>query len=407
MKSKLFRILGVVAVVAMIATAIVAPVAADVGSVTATVSSANNPTVPANQISAPGNYSIYFTPSVQLGPTDTVTITFPAAFTVGTATASIAASSGWVTGVYTPAVVTATTYASTGQTVVFTLGAGDKIGSQAQVLVNISAGVTNPATAGSYSVTVATKQETNAVTSSTFAIVNPTIPAVAGVATVFNSAGIQLTQTNDVIAAINAVTDKGTIKLTAGTYNTNFSTSTGLATSFTLQGTDASAANVILKSTGAWALTGKTVVIDSVTIDGSTGALTVGSATAAGTVTVSNSNILKGALTVNAAGAGATSTLSKDTFTVKSGALTGLVASTGVTVTGPARWKSTSASAGIQTPGPEEAAEAAVPAATPAPAPMAQPTPRPTAQPIMVPTIPAPRALPTVWPALFGPFTLN
>ena len=70
-------------------------------------------------------------------------------------------------------------------------------------------------------------------------------------------------------------------------------------------------------------------------------------------------------------------------------------------------WKVTSASAGIQTLGPGEAAEAAVPAATPAPAPMAQPTPRPTAQPMMVPRMPPPMALPTVSPALFGPFTLN
>ena len=84
-----------------------------------------------------------------------------------------------------------------------------------------------------------------------------------------------------------------------------------------------------------------------------------------------------------------------------------LAALTGCTVSGAFRWKVTSASAGIQTPGPDEAAEAAVPAAAPAPAPIAAPAPPPAAQPMMVPSSAPPIALPTVRPALFGPFTLN
>ena len=134
---------------------------------------------------------------------------------------------------------------------------------------------------------------------------------------------------------MNAVTSGGTIKLTAGTYNTNFSTSTGLGSSFTIQGTDPQRANVILKSTAAWALSGKTVVIDSVTIDGSgPGALTIGNTNANGSDTVSNSIIQKGALIVNNPAAGVTTTLLKDTFTVKTGALVGLTATTAATVTG-------------------------------------------------------------------------
>ena len=48
----------------------------------------------------------------------------------------------------------------------------------------------------------------------------------------------------------------------------------------TIQGTDPSAANVILMCTDGWALTGKTVVINAVTIDGSgPGALTIDNTT--------------------------------------------------------------------------------------------------------------------------------
>jgi hypothetical protein len=200
------------------------------------------------------------------------------------------------------------------------------IGAGAIVQVEFTAGITNPGTVGNFGCTVKTAAETTAVASSQILTKVPTIPTVPGVASVFNSAGIQLTQTNDLITAMNTVTSGGTIKLTAGTYNTNFSTSTGLGTSFTIQGTDASAANVILKSTAAWALTGKTVVIDSVTID-NTNALTINDTTAGGAVTVSNSNLKNGALVMTNAST-ATGTLLKDTFTVKSAGL-GLTVSAG------------------------------------------------------------------------------
>jgi hypothetical protein len=267
---------------------------------------------------------------------DSITITFPAGFTVpatGVA-ATIAATTGWVTfpGAATPTSVPAVlttaptvTSNSTNLTVTLTLPAGDYIGASAQILVNITAGVTNPATAGSYAVTIATSQETTAVTSSTFAIVNPTIPPVAGIATVFNSAGIQMTQSTDLAVALayvqnNTITG-ATIKLTAGTYNTAL---VGTSVACTIQGTDASAANVILKSSAPWSMTGKTVVIDSVTIDGTNGALTVGSAVSGGSATVSNSNVLKGALTLTGFGT-STGTLNKDTFTVKTGATGAIV----------------------------------------------------------------------------------
>jgi len=107
---------------------------------------------------------------------DKITITFPAGFTIaapGAApllTGTIAASSGWITGatpppVYGASVLTSTVLGSSGQTVTFTLGENDVIGVGAQIFINLPSGVANPSTAGTYTLTVQTSQETTAVTS--------------------------------------------------------------------------------------------------------------------------------------------------------------------------------------------------------------------------------------------------
>ena len=209
------------------------------------------------------------------------------------------------------------------------------IGAQSQVLINITAGVTNPATAGNYTVTVFTSQEKNPVTSTAFAIVNPTPQVLPGVASVYNTAStpVLINQYNSLSQAMTTalgVSGGATIKLTAGTY-TDLVGSYGTAGSsvVTIQGTDPSAANVIIKSTGNWTLTGKTFVIDSVTINGKTG---TGTVVASSSATVSNSNITTGALTIGATGTG-TSNITKDTFTVATGA-NGLTPSSATTVTG-------------------------------------------------------------------------
>jgi hypothetical protein len=558
MKSKLFKILGVVAAVAMIAAAIVAPVAADVTAVTASVATTNNPTLPANQISAPGNYSIYATLTTQLlggntgtinlvdigdqititatmtasstvydkvtlagttllaitptltnatdtagviqftavngtavfqatvrGTTgtytinqgnpiitatadaatastcvatggaftlpdvgsgvggvaskatltanaagdvitlsaitgtvgvafsntadslsglvitfaapgdiatltaladnsggnwarttgtpvgaagvtngtdkpnwtanaDTFTVTFPSTFTVGASvTASIQSGLGWVTfPAETPVNMGSAGLAglmptsnTTANTVTFTLPEGAFIGAGAQVLVNITAGVVNPAAAGNYTVTVATSKETNAVTSGAFAIVLPKATPVAGVASVYNNGGVLMTSSNSLYTAINYVQTNtltgAVIKLTAGTYTDalgSFSSNVAL----TIQGTDASAANVIIQATAPWTLSGKTVVVDSVTIDTSKGGVLIINTPDKGAGTVSNSNISGAAaglsnLTMSAVVTG-TNTLNKDTFTVKTGIAIGATLNTfvkgGAVVTG-------------------------------------------------------------------------
>jgi hypothetical protein len=174
----------------MIASALVYSVAADVSGVTVTVSTVNG----SNFISSTGNYIINFTPGTQLlGPvgsadSDTVTITFPSGVTA--TQPSITSHGGFTTK---------------GQTVVFTLGTGDQIGAATQVSINITAGVINPSIAGNYTLTVATSQETNTVTSGTFPIVNPTIGGPPGVVSVYNGAGTLMTQYNSLNSALNYV----------------------------------------------------------------------------------------------------------------------------------------------------------------------------------------------------------
>ena len=267
---------------------------------------------------------------------DSITVTFPTGFTVPASgvVATLAATAGWVTlpgatvatnvAVVLPVTITPTSN-STNLTVTLTLPASYYIGAGAQILINITAGVINPTTAGSYAVTVATSQETTAVTSSTFAIVNPTIPTLPGVATIFNSAGIQMTQTNDFGVALGYVQTNtltgAVIKLTAGTYTVPTVAWGTTTVALTIQGTDASAANVILQSTAPWTLSGKTVVVDSVTIDASKGGTLTVSTPIGGAGTVSNSMLKGGDLTMNNTGTfTGTSTLNKDTFTVKTGA---------------------------------------------------------------------------------------
>ena len=313
---------------AMLASAIVSPVAADISGVTVTVSIANG----SNFISSIGNYTINFTPGKQLlglvGATavDTITITFPSGFTVGSSvTATITAGSGILTSAGTtasqPSVTSHGAFTTNGQAVVFTLGTGDQIGAGAQVSININSGVNNPSIVGNYNLTVATSQETNAITSSMFAIVNPTIGGPPGVVSVYNSAGTLVTQSNSLNTALNYVITNNlsdaTIKLTNGTFD---DLAGAYAASVTLTGTDPSSSNVIIKGTAPWSLTGAKVALNTLTIDGSTaGLLTIGGAnTTAAAVT--GCNFYGGALTMSASASGAINTVSSCNFTVKSGA---------------------------------------------------------------------------------------
>ena len=329
MKSKFFKILGVVAVVAMLAAAIVAPVSAMSGV---------NLAVSSTTIGATPTTTVTFTlGATQATATNAIVVTFGSGWTIPTGTWAINGLST-SNGIGSIAVSGKTPNATVvGQVVTIdtTTGTVGLIGAGAIVQLTFT-NIANPNTIGSYGVTVATAAETTAVASNTITTTAPTITAVPGVITVWNSAGIELAQVTDFNAALNAVTAGGTIKLSAGTYNTAF-TSANLNLSMTIQGTDPSAANVILMSMAGWTLTGKTVVINTLTIDGSgPGALTIGNTNASGTDTISGCIFQNGALTVNDTGLGASDlcTLSNDTFTTKTGALTGLNVTTPATVTG-------------------------------------------------------------------------
>jgi len=230
MKSKFFRILGVVTSVAMLASvlAVVPAMALSVPQVTLATGS--------DVISkANANYTITFTTGTALtaAASDTITLTFPADTTIAASasiTATIVASPGWVTNPVPPppqnwtnAQVTTPGIVSdpTARTIKFTLDdLGDVIGASASVIINITTGITNPTTAGSYQVSVKTSQETTAVPSASYTIVVPTL-AFPGIVKIYNPAGIQMDQKSGATPITDALGVAGpgyTLEIGPGTY---------------------------------------------------------------------------------------------------------------------------------------------------------------------------------------------
>jgi len=327
MKSKLFKILGVVAVVAMSAAVLVSPVAAMSG-VTLAVGSTT--------ISVATPYLVSFTlGSTQTANSSAIVVTFATGMLVGNPAVTIQAGPGNGSNAIPLTTITADTTIAGQVATINTLNGSvpiGTIGSGASVQLAFT-NITNPATIGNYSISLSTAAEPTVVASNVITITNPTTGPLPGIASVYNSAGILLTQSNDLATALAFVQSLtgANIKLTAGTYHSLYPANTTVAC--TIQGTDSNAANVILQSTGAWSLTGANVTINSITIDASAGGLlTVGGAgTTAATVT--KSYLKGGVLTMAGAGTGASATVSNDTVTVATGAV-GLTTKTPTTVTG-------------------------------------------------------------------------
>ncbi|MSQ23301.1 MAG: hypothetical protein EXR58_01930 [Chloroflexi bacterium] len=133
-------------------------------------------------------YDISFVDSSGMAANDTITIAFPAGFTVSASPATVAAGSTakvsdsgdgetCATGTNTAAATTVT-YSSGAPT--FTITNPDAVVAGATVCVRFARAVliTNPTTAGNYTVTVRTSIDTTTA-SSTFAIVAPTSPSFA------------------------------------------------------------------------------------------------------------------------------------------------------------------------------------------------------------------------------------
>jgi hypothetical protein len=339
MKGTLIKILGVAAVAAMLVTSLVAPVAAMAAPTLA---------VGSTTVSAATPYTISFTTgAAQTGNTAGIVVTFGTGVVVGTPAVTIQISG--TTTLAQTTITTDTTIAGQVATI-NTLGPVTigNISSGAAVKLTFT-NITNPAAAGNISVTVSTSGEPTAVASNVIAITaaastttttttttgtTTTTAVPTGGAQVFSSTGTLITASNDLAVAIAAVQSQNltgaTIKLAAGTYNSAYPASTTIA--FTIQGNDANAANVILKSNNAWALTGPAISIDKVTIDASSGGvLTIGGASTTA-ASITNSFLKGGAVVMAAAGANATNTVNADTFTVAAGA-DGVVASAPTTVT--------------------------------------------------------------------------
>jgi len=325
MKSKILKLLGVVTTVAILASMLVAPASA--------LTSSGLVVAPLT-ISAGAKYTM----TINLGATvaagaGAITVTFPTGVNIALITAAadgdvtLEAGPGLGTGAYALANVATVT---TGQALAITTTANIGAGAIVQIVVGTGlATAFNPATVGDYTVTVKTSAETTAINVGTFTTVVPAAPVLPGVASVYNSAGILMSASNSLTTALAAVLAGGTIKLTPGTYDTPAAALVGNALACTISGT-ATAAEVIIKSNAAWAMTGTTVVIENVTIDASLGGvLTMTNATAG---TIKNS-IIKGAVAgvnVTFTGAGV-NTVDTCTFTVATGS-TGVAAGAATTV---------------------------------------------------------------------------
>ena len=143
------------------------------------------------------DYVIRFTLDVELVTAgDVIIITFPDGYEIAqgdlTASVGVTATTGWIGGVPEQASdFTLTTWAGDEDdlTITGTLGAADQVGEGADIRVAISAGITNPSTPGTYTLTVETTEEDDAVTSGSFAITVPDVAVLPGVVEVYNPDG--------------------------------------------------------------------------------------------------------------------------------------------------------------------------------------------------------------------------
>jgi hypothetical protein len=290
MKNRFSRILGVGLAVALLTSLMM--VAVPASALSQPVVTFGTPYVDDVISKVNANYTVRFTLGKQLWGNDatdnaTITIGFPSDTIVAAPTATIVASPGWTTnssgGIeWLSAVVASTnwTYSALLRTVSYTLKTNDRIGESAEVRINITAGITNPTVAGSYTVTVGTSKTGGtvpieaAVTSAAYTIIVPTPPSLGGLVTVYNPAGVLMTQylgSGGIVSGLGAVTGTGwTVKVGPGTY------------------TDAptiSVASTTLVATGTAA---ETIISGAVTMS-NVATVTVKNLTLTGGVTASNS----------------------------------------------------------------------------------------------------------------------
>jgi hypothetical protein len=243
MKSKFFRILGVVTVVAMLAaTLTVAPAlglsAPNVALATGPVAAAPNNV--AGVISNSNIYTITFTAGAAVPAGGKIVIVFPAGTKVsnlaGVPDVAITILPGIGGGLGAPP--NTGVYAVTGtypaaQTLTYILGALETIGAGSLVGITLGTtnGIINPSTAGSYTLTVATQTAGSVVieaaaTSVAYTIINPVLLPLPGLVSLYNPGSVLMWQGNtagSVKLAVDMVVATGvtgyTIDLGPGTYS--------------------------------------------------------------------------------------------------------------------------------------------------------------------------------------------
>lgn len=270
---------------------------------------------------------------------DTITITLPMDTTVASSvTATISASSGLAGSppFLTTAILNNVMFTgdSGNRVITATLGESeasikDVIGSGSQVKINITAGITNPSTAGTYQLTVYTSQETTPVLSAPYNILNPLLCPLPGIVSGYNSADVLIVQSMSISTVVNT---SNVVKIVVGpgSYDYDEDVVLNSTTLTSIEATDG-AAITIIKDTNTNGVGGTLTVtatpaegltIDGLTIWGREGATSI--TIAPGTnVTIKNC-IVQGTGTTGINIAGGTTVI--DTCT-----LTGLIPALNIT----------------------------------------------------------------------------
>jgi len=292
MKRRFSKILGVGLVLALLASFLMAVVpvsAVTTPVVTLTAGDADPVTQSAGVISKLNVYKVLFTVGSEIPVGGQIVVGFPAgtnisAITTGDVqiqnTPGIGETKTYI-GTENPVVSKTGTYPAA-QTLTIKLDGAKAIGAGAIVQltigkINTPGCVTNPGIAGSYNLTVATKDAAAkvieaAVTSAAYTIKVPTIAGLPGVASVYNPTGVLMAQKNILQDAINAAGVDYTIQVGPGTYALTTATLTIAHEGLTFVSTDGAATTIIDASgagTPAIHIQADDVTFEGFTLDGS------------------------------------------------------------------------------------------------------------------------------------------
>jgi len=197
---------------------------------------------------------------------DTITVTFPedTVLSAGVPTATIAASKGWIGTIYDDAVLNSTAWSHNEDdlTLTYTMEGGDKVGASAQVMINITLGITNPTEPGDYTLEVETSEEDDPVESEEYEIEVPDVDVLPGVVEVYNPSDVLMYSTHYVYKALDEAEEGWTIKIGEGVYPENPTT---VNADVTIEGSG-DIEDIIIE--GTFTIDEEDITIDGITLDG-------------------------------------------------------------------------------------------------------------------------------------------